>query len=129
GSTSQVVPITVLGDGAPTGDRTVPILLTGPANGATLGTIKNALLTIVDANRSVRFSGPSYTVNEGGTATIAVLRGGSTAGAITVHYQTNNDSATAPADYATKAGMLTFPAGVASQSFMVTTVKRALDNG
>src|SRR6185295_13422768 len=71
-----------------------PILLTGPANGATLGTIKSALLTIVDANLSVRFSAPSYTVNEGGTATVTVLRGGSTAGSITVHYQTNPGSAT-----------------------------------
>src|SRR6185503_9177291 len=132
GSTSQVVPITVLGDGAPTGDRTVPILLTGPANGATLGTIKSALLTIVDANRSVRFSAPSYTVNEGGTATVTVLRGGSTAGSITVHYQTNPGSATptAPAaDYVTKSGMLTFGAGVTGQSFTVATVKRTADNG
>src|SRR6185503_4903341 len=88
---------------------------------ATLGTIKSALLTIVDANRSVRFSAPSYTVNEGGTATVTVLRGGSTAGSITVHYQTNPGSATPtpPADYVTKAGTLTFGAGVTSQSFTV----------
>jgi hypothetical protein len=124
---SKAVPITILADGAATGNLTVPITLSSPGNGATLGTTKNAVLTIVDANRSVRFSAPSYTVNEGGTATITVLRGGSTTGTITVRYATADGSAVAGQDYVTKSSTLTFGAGVMSQTFTVTTLKRAGD--
>ena len=106
----------------------MPITLSGPGNGATLGPITSAVLTIVDASSSLRFSAPAYTVAEGGIVTIGVLRGGSTSSAITVPYSTANASAVAGTDYITKTGTLTFGNGVGSQAFTVTT-KRVSDIG
>src|SRR4030095_15916404 len=73
-------------------------------------------------------SASTYSVNEGSPVTVTALRGGSTAGTITVPYQTTAGSATA-LDFTNKSGVLTFAAGVTSQSFTVTTAKRAGDNG
>ena len=129
GVMSKDVLITVIGDNNATGNLTVPLTLASPANGATLGTLRSAVLTIIDANRSVKFSAPAYTVNEGSVATITVVRGGSTTGAVTVHYSTGNDSAMSSIDYVAKSGTLTFGAGITSQTFTVTTVKRADANG
>src|SRR5262249_37189496 len=64
-----------------------------------------------------------------GMVTVTVLRGGATTGTITVPYQTVGGTATAPVDFTSKNSVLTFAAGVTSQSFTVTTVKRAGDNG
>jgi hypothetical protein len=80
------------------------------------------VLTIVDAAKVVQFSAPTYAVTEGTAATITVVRGGPTTGSVTVPYTTVDGSATAPTDYATKSGTLSFGPGVKSLSFAVTTV-------
>ena len=71
-----------------------------------------------------QFEQGSYTVNEGGVATINVTRTGGTAAA-SINYATVNGSAkaggTAP-DYTVAAGALNFAAGQTSASFTVTAL-------
>ena len=129
GQTSKLVPIMVFPDDTVTGNLTVPILLSNASAGATLGATRSAVLTIMDAEPSVGFSAPAYTVTEGGMATIRVVRGGPLAGTVTVPFATSDYSATAPADYASKQGTLVFAPGVASQTFTVTTARRPGYNG
>lgn len=75
-----------------------------------------------------QFEQGSYTVNEGGVATINVTRTGGTAAA-SINYATVNGSAraggTAP-DYTVAAGALNFAAGQTSASFTVTSLNDLL---
>jgi hypothetical protein len=119
GQTSRLVPIVVLPDDTVTGNLTVPILLSNPSVGATLGATRSAVLTIVDAESSVRFSAPAYAVTEGGTATITVLRGGSTAGTATV---TVTGDGTPNVDYKPFTGTLSFASGAASAMLKISTL-------
>jgi hypothetical protein len=128
GETTKTVSIPILPGGA-SGDETVNLILSNPAGGATLGARTTAVLTIVDAVKVVQFSTPAYTVMEGALATITVVRGGPTTGAVSVPYSTSNGTATAPADYATKSGTLNFAQGVKSQTFTVTTVNTPAADG
>src|SRR5439155_690755 len=125
GETMKTFPVPIVADSVFEGNETFLVNLSNVQGGATLGSPSQAVLTIIDANRSVKFSAPAYTVNEGSVATITVVRGGSTTGAVTVHYSTGNDSAMSSIDYVAKSGTLTFGAGITSQTFTVTTVKRA----
>jgi len=128
GETTKTVPIPILPAGA-SGDETVKLTLSNPAGGATLGARTTAVLTIVDAAKVVQFGAPTYTVTEGTAATITVVRGGPTAGSVTVPYTTTNGSATAPTDYVTKSGTLNFGPGIKSLSFTVTTVNTTSADG
>src|SRR5207237_4904099 len=62
-------------------------------------------------------------------AHIAGRRADSPTGAGTVHYSTATYSAMSSIAYVAKSGTLTFGAGITSQTFTVTTVKRADANG
>jgi hypothetical protein len=130
-ATTASVPLFVFGDlffggGQPVGNLTVPLTLMSPGGGATLGAVTSALVTIVDSRSSVQFSTPSYTVDEGGTATITVLRGGPASGTVTVPFSTG-DTPTAHSgiDYVARTTTLTFGPGVRSQTVTVSTHKRA----
>ncbi len=70
----------------------------------------------------LQFSQPSYSVTEGGTATITVIRTGSTTGQVAVDYETSDGTAIAPTHYAAKTGTLTFGSGQSQMSFQVVTV-------
>ena len=72
-----------------------------------------------------QFQQGSYTVNEGGVATINVVRTGGTA-AGSINYATVNGSATASGtapDYTVAAGALNFAAGQTIASFTVTSLR------
>ena len=71
----------------------------------------------------LQFTQAAYAVTEGGTATITVTRTGSTDGGVSASYSIGSGSATAGADYKTAGGILTFGAGVTSQTFTVATVR------
>lgn len=120
--TSQTIPLTVLANSANTGSGNlmVPVMLTGAAGGATLGTPASGIVTIMRANRSFQFSAPTTTVTEGAAATIAVLRGGPTTGAATVQWTASGDG-TPGVDYKPASGTLSFAAGASSASFVVST--------
>jgi uncharacterized delta-60 repeat protein len=91
---------------------------------APTNSITNAVLTIVNDNSygAVQFSAPSYLVSEnGGYATITVVRTGGTAGPVSVNFHTSNGSNTvAGVNYATNSGTLTFAANQTAASFNVS---------
>lgn len=73
----------------------------------------------VDAAGQLGFAQPAYTVNEGESVTITVLRTGGAEGTVTVNYATENGSAIAPGDYPATSGTLTFGPGVLVQSIVI----------
>ena len=76
----------------------------------------------------LRFSQSTYDASEnGGTATIKVVREGGSAGAVTVDYSTSNGSATAGADYTATSGTLSFAAGEVEKEFTVPVLDDTAD--
>ena len=83
-------------------------MVTAPTNRST------AVLSITDDDQggTVAFAAASFSVLENaGPATISVKRTLGTASGVTVHYATSNGTATAPSDYMSKSGTLTFAPG------------------
>jgi hypothetical protein len=98
-----------------------------------LGTPSAAVLTILEAEPTIEFSSPTYTVKESAmSALITVKRAGPLAGTVLVGYTTSDGNATSALpnpDYRTAAGTLTFGPGASSRSFVVPIVKDALVEG
>jgi hypothetical protein len=128
GVTSLPIVVPVLQDSVVEGGHTFTVTLSNPGGGAALGATTVATVTINDDEVSpsvVQFGQASYTVVEGGVATITVTRTGSTHGGVVVSYATSDGSATAGADYTTTSGTLTFAANQMSRTFTVATVQDA----
>jgi probable HAF family extracellular repeat protein len=128
GETLKTVKVLVNGDTNFENTEIFFVNLSG-ASGATIsdnqgqGTITND-----EASSTFQFSVENYVVGEAGTsATVTVTRSPATAGGATVHYATSNGSALANSDFTAINGTLTFPAGVATQTFNVSVVNDALD--
>lgn len=93
------------------------------------GSITNATMTISNNNSygSVQFSSTNYLVNEdGGYATITVVRSGGDAGPAYVNYATANGTAVSNANYSATSGTLTFAANQLSASFEVPITNNGL---
>src|SRR5205814_1245560 len=85
-----------------------------------LGALKDAVLTIRDAQPGIQFAAANYSVAETmPTATIAVVRSGPLTGIATVRFSTADGTAVGNVDYAPAAGVLTFGPMAATQSFTV----------
>ena len=93
GETSKTVAVPILFDGVEDGNKTVKLSLANPGGGATLGTPVSSVLTIVDSTPSTRLSAAGYSVSEGGTVAIPVLRGGPTNGTVKVGYTASDGTA------------------------------------
>ncbi|MGH3372409.1 MAG: Calx-beta domain-containing protein, partial [Nocardioidaceae bacterium] len=128
GETRRTFTVPLPGDAVVEGSRTVNLTLSNPTGGATLGTPATAVLTVVedDAGGALRFSAASYSVTEGGTATITVLRTGGAAAEVTVNFATIDGTAVAGVDYTTTTGSLAFGAGETSKTFTVATSANAV---
>ena len=118
--TTKTFPVTILVPASVSGVRTVNLTLSTPGGGATLGVRATAVLRIVD-QLSIAFSSPTYTVNEGGTATITVELAGVNVAPVTVDFLASDGSARQPADYKPTSGTLTFPAGGTATSLRTRT--------
>jgi uncharacterized delta-60 repeat protein len=81
----------------------------------------NCLARLVgDQGGAVQFASANYSVDEnGGSATVAVRRMGSTNGAVAVNYLTIDGTAMAGADYVAQAGALLFGPGETNKVFTV----------
>lgn len=109
------------------------LVLSAPTGGASLGAPSTATVSIADNDLqpTVRFSAAEYTAREvDAAAVITIVRGGSTAGPLTVEYVTGDGTAAAPGDYLSASGTLSWGAGDATpRSFTVAVIADALDEG
>ncbi|MEI6197654.1 MAG: Calx-beta domain-containing protein, partial [Verrucomicrobiota bacterium] len=130
----KTVSLPLLNPGAVGTNKQFGVRLFNPTNGIIsspsllAGAVTNATLTIHNDNSygSLEISAPSYTVNEnGGYATITVLRSSGTIGQVSVNYATVNGTAFSGVNYVATNGVLQFTAGQVSASFNV----RILDDG
>jgi len=125
GQTSARINVPLVDDISADGDRTVVVQLASPTGGAKIlskGAV--ATMTIVDDEQAVQFSLSSYSVTEGGVATISVTRSGPIDSVATVQFATvTGGTATAGSDYVPVSGTLTFGVGQTVASFSVTTVQ------
>lgn len=82
------------------------------------------------AQGAFRFSQVTYGVLENaGTATITVERHGGTTGAVSVNFAATAGSATAAADFSATSGTLNFANGDNSETFTVTILPDAIEEG
>jgi len=127
---SFTVPITP--DTIAEGPETVNLTLSGAGGGARLGTLTNAVLTIVDDDfgGTVKFSAATYSVSEtAGTATITVVRTAGAASGVSVDYAAMDNSAVNGSDYTLAPGTLSFGAGVMSRTITVPITNDTLAEG
>jgi uncharacterized delta-60 repeat protein len=89
------------------------------SDGVLNGNITTVFLT-VNSGGTVQFSSTAYSRNEdGGSATITVIRIGGSSGQTTVDYATSDGTAIAGNDYTATSGTLTMANGVPSATFVV----------
>lgn len=132
GETTKQILVPVKDNADVDGDRTVLLALRDPAGGAELGDYRDVPLTIVDDDRAGAFSfaRANYSVREnGGSFLVNVIRTGGKGGNVTVDYFTEDDTATAEADYVATNGTLWFGAGETNKTISVAVVDDALSEG
>lgn len=113
------------GDKLITATATNRSLVSVPGNGANETSEVSAPGIIVEPG-VIGFDPSSYSVDEtAGTVTITVVRTGGSDGTVTVDFATADGTATAPADYTSTSGTLTFADGVTQQTFTVSIVADA----
>ena len=121
--TSQTFPIETLGNTFVDAAKTVQVLLSDPAGGATLGLPSTAMLTLTndDTGGGLRFGASTYAVAENaGPATLTVSRSGGVASSVTVQLVAIDGTAKLGTDYGPpSATSLTFAANETSRTFTV----------
>ena len=126
--------VPLLNDTVVDGPRTINLALSvPPTSPGMLGAPATAVLTLNDNDQggTIRFGAATYTVAEGGTASLTVLRSGANlASAVTVDYTVTGGSALGGGtDYTLMAGTLSFTAGLTSRTIAVPTVNDSLVEG
>jgi hypothetical protein len=139
GVSTRTFTVTTVNDALPEPTETIGLRLTSVTGGtpaAFLGVRSTAILEIVDNERTLQFTKPTFTVAENaGSATITVERHGTLADTVTVRFATSNGTATggsaagAGVDYLTRSGTLTFGPGVDTASFTIPIVNDAIVEG
>lgn len=140
--TSKKLTVKILNNTSSSGHKTVILTLINPTGALVLGTPSTVTMTIVDPNAGavtsssssstattatvIGFSAAAYGVAEnGGTATITVVRSGVTTTAVGISYATSNGTATAGADYTAVTGTLAFASGETTKTFTVPVSNNA----
>jgi hypothetical protein len=128
-TTSQTVSVNVLGDNIDEVNETFFVDLSNATN--TTISDSQGLATINDDDGVPSFAIDDVTVlpegDSGTTATFTVTRTGATERTTTVDYTTQNDTAVAPSDYASKSGTLTFAPGDPTETISVDVVGDTTD--
>jgi uncharacterized delta-60 repeat protein/uncharacterized repeat protein (TIGR01451 family) len=131
-SSPKTFSVPILANGVPEQNKTVVLQLVNFSKPGTAGTQNtNAVLTIIndDFYGDLGFNVTNYTVMEnGGYATITVIRRDGSAGGAQVSYATVNDTAQAGRDYVATNNILTFAANQMAQSFNVTILDTSATN-
>ncbi|HEY0350177.1 MAG TPA: Calx-beta domain-containing protein, partial [Pyrinomonadaceae bacterium] len=149
GETSKTVNIPITDDLLNEPDETVNLTLSNVGGSGALGTPLTAVLTIANddpVGGYIKFSSPTYSVAEGGVATITVQRQGTLTQAVTVNFATSDDSdpasmvlcaptpgntlASSRCDFTSAFGRVTFAAGDgADKTFKVLTTQDSYVEG
>ena len=130
GQTTGSFVIPVIHDPAITGPLTVGIALSSPTQGL-LGTPNTAVLTITDVDTpgALEFGSATLTVSPGATvANVTVLRVGGIVGTVSAAYATSGGTAVPGTDYTSVSGVVTFSAGVTSETIAIPILNSTAGN-
>jgi uncharacterized delta-60 repeat protein len=120
GQTTQTFTVYLTDDGVFTSPNEVLLMmLSNPQNGATLGAVTEASLTIIETDQVgvLQFAAPAFSASENdGTASLVVTRTGGTNGSITANYSASPGSNT---EYTLPDGSITFGPGESSKTISV----------
>jgi uncharacterized repeat protein (TIGR01451 family) len=123
GESSKTVSVPVTNDTTDEPDETVNLTLSSAGGSGQLGTPATAVLTIQDMDDPTRVSINSVVVNEGNSGTtdavFTVKLSAASALTATVNFATADGEATAPSDYQSTSGTLTFSPGELSKTVTV----------
>lgn len=129
-SAPKTFTVPIITNGLPGLDKTVVLQLVNYSDRRTAGSVNtNAVLTIVndDFYGDLSFNVTNYSVMEnGGYATVTVIRRNGSAGSVQVHYATADGTALAGHDYVAASGVLSFAANELAKSFNVTILDTAM---
>ena len=124
GETTKTVTIPIVNDNVYELNETINLTLSNPTNGATLGTQKTSVLTIIDNDLA---NAPKISINNPATviegmdanSVFTVNLSASSPYPVTVNYTTTNQTAIAGSDYNTVTGTLTFAANQTTKTISV----------
>ncbi len=119
---SKTFEIPLASDGVPDGNKTVLLTLTNPGGGARLLSPTNATLNIVDSSSSVQFASATYSISEGVRSLVLTVVRSGPPGTVSVNYATADGTATSPADYRGKTGVLTFAGTATSRTISIPLI-------
>lgn len=123
---TKAITLPVLADALVESDETVTIHLSNPSNGAHLGELSAATVTIHDDNQAPQFVQDTLFVNEdAGAASVTLQRSGDLQQSVSLDYSTADGTALNGHEYTAQKGTITFAPGVASQTIQIPI----LDNG
>ena len=129
GVTSQSVSVIILDDSAQEGTETLAINLSNATGGATI-TDAQGVVTILDDDGSADLTIADVSASEAsGSAIATVSLSYAMPIAVTVDYQTADNSALAGADYTADNGTLTFAAGITSQTITLALLSDSTYEG
>src|SRR5262249_42426148 len=116
GQTSVPLPITIVNDAIAEANKTIELTLSNPrsigqatgANKPVLGAATSAIVTIVDEEPRVAFGAAAFSVTEGASIQVPVVRTGPATGTITVDVTGVSGTAMMNTDFTITPGTLTF---------------------
>jgi len=129
GAISANVVVSISEDVIDESSETFDVTLSGPTN-ATLGTPATSVVTIVDndGTPTAQFDSASTSVGEGsGSALLTVTLSNPSVVSVTVTYNTSDNTALAPADYAASSGSVVFAPGATSANLSVPINEDVID--
>jgi hypothetical protein len=131
GDTNLTITIPIVDDAVAESDETFSITLFNPDPFNTeLGSVTNAIVTVLDDDRRVEFSPATYTVDEAAGLAVITVKGKSYPGqGFSVDYFTSGCSATAGMDYVPQSGTLNFAAGETEKRIVISILEDALVEG
>jgi hypothetical protein len=125
--TNGLIIIPIVNDSLAEGNEGFFIDLTDVQGGATLGTVTNILLGIIDDESSISISNATVSVSESGTNIIVTLvRSGALLTTVSVDFATADGTANAGSDYGATNGTVTFPPNTPVKTIRIPIVKDAL---
>jgi len=121
GETSKTISVPILGDTTDEPNETFELNLSAPVNATLADSQATGTITDDDAAPTVSIAGTTVTEGDSGTvnATLTVSLSNASSQTVTVAYTTQNGTATAPEDYTTTSGALTFAPGETSKTISV----------